>query len=286
MLECQKFCNRVTKIVLANLEESNGVPSHVVQVLEDEWNIVQGMICSEKADDLDKLNALFVRLEIQIFYMLPAPGHDPEPLKHLILRAYLTATSVIRNAQELDQKIGFLGHITHPQMRSLLTASCVIFKLLRSSYMQFLESEPIETTASDAASICQRMSVVEGDLSMRLATCFKTFLELYHSSAWAATDWQNEPPTSSNFPRRLGAGVMFDCLMRWKSDGTMKRAFQQQQQPPNPPTNGAGENTDTLLPNPMPDLLDIDWSFLDDCEWNWTPAGLAPPLNLWGGMPR
>ncbi|KAI0417251.1 hypothetical protein F5X98DRAFT_341034 [Xylaria grammica] len=286
LLECQKFCNHVNKIVLANLEESSGVSTHIVQVLEDEWNIVQGMICSERADDLDRFNALLVRLEIQIFYMMPAPGYSSESLKQHILRAYHTASSALRNAQELDQKIGFLAHITHPQMRSLLTASCVIFKLLRSSYMQFLDRKSIEAIASDTVSICERMSVMEGDLPMRLNTLLKTFLELYHSST-LATSWQNEEPTATNFPRRLGAGVTFDCFIRWKSDGAIKRGLHQpHQQTPNHPNNGAGEETDTLLSGSVPDTLAIDWSFMDDFEWTWTPPGLVPPVNLWHGMAR
>ncbi|KAI8949929.1 hypothetical protein F4801DRAFT_590705 [Xylaria longipes] len=283
LLECQKFSKRVNKIILANLEESSGVSTNVVQVLEDEWNIMQGMICSERADNLDKFNALLVRLEIQLFYMMPAPGHDPEPLKQHILRTYLTATSVLRNSQQLDQTIGFLGHITHPQMRSLATAGCVIYKILRSSYMQFLDRKAIEATASDTVSICQRMSIVDNDLPMRLSSLFKTFLEIYHSSAWGTT-WQSEEPTATSFPHRLGAGVTFDCLIRWKTDGKMKRSLGGKT--PNPLTNGTGEETNTLFPNTVPDSLDIDWTFMDDFEWNWTPPGLAPPVNLWGGMAR
>lgn len=304
ILECRKFCNHVNKIILANLEDSSGVSTHIVQVLEDEWDILQGMICSERAgkysslispppdttltkpDDLDKFNALLVRLEIQIFYMIPPPGHNPESLKQNILRAYHTASSIIRNAQELDQKIEFLAHITYSQMRSLLTASCVIFKLLRSSYMQFLDRKFMEATASDAISICQRMSVAESDLSMRISILFKTFLELFQSSSWAAT-WQDEEPTASGFPHRLGAGVTYDCLVRWKADGAIKRALhQQQQQTPNPPTDGPGEETDTLLPSTVPDSLSIDWTFMDDFEWTWAPTTLNPPVNLWHGMAR
>ncbi|KAF2965304.1 hypothetical protein GQX73_g8263 [Xylaria multiplex] len=217
---------------------------------------------------------------------MPAPGHNPESLKQHILRAYHTASSAIRNAQELDRKIGFLSHITHPQMRSLLTASCVIFKLLRSSYMQFLDRKSIEAIAMDTVSICERMSVMEGDLSMRLNTLLKTFLELYNSST-LATSWQNEEPTATNFPHRLGAGVTFDCFIRWKSDGAIKRGLhQQQQQTPNHPNDGAGEEADSFLPSAVPDSLAIDWSFMDDFEWTWTPPGLAPPVTLWHGMPR
>ncbi|RWA09163.1 hypothetical protein EKO27_g5954 [Xylaria grammica] len=240
----------------------------------------------QNTNDLDRFNALLVRLEIQIFYMMPAPGYSSESLKQHILRAYHTASSALRNAQELDQKIGFLAHITHPQMRSLLTASCVIFKLLRSSYMQFLDRKSIEAIASDTVSICERMSVMEGDLPMRLNTLLKTFLELYNSSA-LATSWQNEEPTATNFPRRLGAGVTFDCFIRWKSDGAIKRGLHQpHQQTPNHPNNGAGEETDTLLSSSVPDTLAIDWSFMDDFEWTWTPPGLVPPVNLWHGMAR
>ncbi|KAI3336444.1 hypothetical protein HD806DRAFT_5982 [Xylariaceae sp. AK1471] len=286
LLECQKFCNHVTKLVLANLEESSGVSTHIVQVLEDEWNIVQGMICSERADDLDKFNALLVQLEIQIYFMIPAPGHNPEALKQPILRAFHTASSVLQNAVELDQKIGFLGHITHLQMRSLVTAACVIFKLLRSRYMRFLNPKSIEATASDAVSICQRMSVVEGDLPMRLGTLLTTFLELYRSST--SNNWHSDEPTITGFPHRLGASVAFDCLIRWKSDGTMKRAFnqQQQQQIPNLSTDGAGEETDTILPSTVPDQLAIDWTFMDDFEWTLSPPNLGPPVNLWHGMAR
>ncbi|GAW26525.1 putative C6 zinc finger domain-containing protein [Rosellinia necatrix] len=286
LLECQKFCNHVNKIVLANLEESSGVSTHIVQVLEDEWNIVQGTICSERADDLDRFNALLVRLEIQIFYMMPTPGVNPESLKQNIIRAYHTAASAFRYAQDLDIKIGFLSHVTHPQMRSLLTASCIVFKLLRSSYMRFLDRKSIEATASDAVLICHRMSITEGDLPVRLAALLKTFLELYRSPARSVA-WQTEEPTVCSFPRRLGAGVTFDCLIRWKSDGTMDRAMnQQQQQPPNPPNSDSREETDALLPSAVPDLLSIDWTFMDDFEWTWTPPGLGPPVNLWHGMAR
>ncbi|KAI0512636.1 hypothetical protein F5B22DRAFT_648486 [Xylaria bambusicola] len=284
LLECQKFSNHISKIVLANLQESSGVSTHIVQVLEDEWNTLQGMICSERADDLDRFNALLVRLEIQVYYMMPAPGYSPRLLKQLILRTYHTATSVLQNVQELDQKIGLLSHITYPQFRSLITASCVIFKLLRSSYMQFLDRKSVEATAADAISICERLSVVEGDMPLRLKALLKTFLELYHSSSDPGASWQTEEPVAANFRQRLGAAVTFDCLMSWKSDGRIKRG--PNQQTPNPPNENTGEETDTLLAGIVPDSLAIDWTFMDDFEWTWTPPGLAPPINLWHGMAR
>lgn len=233
-------------------------------------------------DDLDRFNALLMRLEIQVYYMMPAPGYSPELLRQLILRTYHTAASVIQNVQELDRKTGFLHHITHPQIRSLVTASCVVFKLLRSSYMQFLDRKSVEAVASDTILICERTSVMEGDMPLRLKTLLKTFLDIYYSSTPGAS-WQNEEPLALSFRNRLGAGVTFDCLLAWKTDGR-KRAMGQQT--PNPPNENTGEETETLLAGTVPDSLAIDWSFMDEFEWTWTPPGLAPPLNLWHGMAR
>lgn len=49
LLECQKFCNHLSKTMVACLEESRGVSPHIVQLLEDEWSAVRGLICSERA---------------------------------------------------------------------------------------------------------------------------------------------------------------------------------------------------------------------------------------------
>lgn len=244
--------------------------------------------------DLDKFNALLVKLEIQFFYLIPPAGHHPESLRPYVLRTFHTASSVLRNAQELGQKMEFLGHITHFQLRSIIAASCVIFRMLRSSYMRFLDVKAIEVIAADAASICMRMSVVEGDLAMRLSSVLKSFLELYHSSGWAT--WANEEPTVTGFPHRLGASVTFDCLVRWKHDGTVQRAFcqqqqkqQQQQQLPNPTISNneaVGQDSDTLLPSStLPDQIDIDWTFLDDLDLTFGP-NLGPPIQWWHGMIR
>jgi transcriptional regulatory protein LEU3 len=247
--------------------------------------------------DLDKFNALLVKLEIQFFYLIPPAGQHPESARTYVLRTFHTASLVLRNAQELDQKMEFLGHITHFQLRSIIAASCVIFRILRSSYMRFLDVKSTEDIAADATSICMRMSVVEGDLAARLSSLLKSFLELYRTSGW--TTWGNEEPTVTGLFHRLGASITFDCLIRWKHDGTLQRAFgqqkqqqqqqQQQQQLPNPmPSNNEAiaQDSDTLLPSStLPDQLDMDWTFLDDLDLTFV-SNLGPPMQWWHGMAR
>jgi transcriptional regulatory protein LEU3 len=49
LLECQKYANRVSKTMAACLEETRGVSSHVVRQLDDEFDNIRGLICSERA---------------------------------------------------------------------------------------------------------------------------------------------------------------------------------------------------------------------------------------------
>ncbi|KAI1430872.1 hypothetical protein GGR50DRAFT_682719 [Xylaria sp. CBS 124048] len=313
MLECQKFSCHVHKIVHANLEESSGVSPNIVQVLEDEWNILQGTICSERANDIDKFNALVVLLEIQIYYLMPSPGHNADSTKQHISRTYQTACSVLRSAQELDLKVGFLGHITHYHVRSIVMAICVICKLLRSSWMQLLDPKVVEAITLEAISIHQRMSVVEGDLPMRFAGLLRTFYDIYQSSL-LNDKWRKEDPTVSGFPHRLAASVTYDCLTHWKADSTATRTMQQQQQQQHQnqqpqqqqqqpqqqqssqqqhqnqnqqqqqaPNLSADDNA--ILPSTVPDPLIIDWSFMDDLEWAWTPSNLVAPAYFWQTIP-
>jgi transcriptional regulatory protein LEU3 len=49
LLECQKFSHQVSKTMAACLEETRGVSAHIVKHLEDEFDSIQGLICSERA---------------------------------------------------------------------------------------------------------------------------------------------------------------------------------------------------------------------------------------------
>ncbi|KAI0597689.1 hypothetical protein F4775DRAFT_225647 [Biscogniauxia sp. FL1348] len=303
LLECQKFCNHVSKTMMACLEESRGVSAHVVRLLEDEWSIVAGLVCSERADPIDSFNALLVQLEIQMYYMLPLPGYDPSALKRNILRAYTTAQAVIRDALALDRMTDFVAHITHFYFRALLAASCVVYKILRSSYMalDIVDRKAAEQSAADAVALCRRATVMEADLPARLGTLMESWFEL--SQAYPAARWHEEPVSS--FSHRLGASVSLDCLMRWKTDqhlvnlsisntvngvggggggngnnGSSNNSGSCGGQATDT-TTSAAVGVDGAAVNPMvlgaEPLQNIDWSFMDDIDWNFEPGILGAP---------
>ncbi|KAI1501226.1 hypothetical protein F5X99DRAFT_383186 [Biscogniauxia marginata] len=284
LLECQKFCNRVSKTMMACLEESRGVTAHVVRLLEDEWCTVASLICSERADAFDSFNALLVQLEIQLYYMLPLPGYDSEALKRNILRTYNTAQAVIREALELDRKMDFVLHISHFYFRTLLASSCVIYKLLRSSYMQLVDRKAAEQSAIDAIALCRRATVMENDMPARLGNLMDAWISL--SQATPPAKWHEDPVSS--FTHRLSASVSLDCLMRWKNDQHLANLSNANNSGNNNSSGNKGQPPDTnatagdsTAENPMllgaEPLPNIDWSFMDDFDWSFEPGILGVP---------
>lgn len=262
LLECQKFANRVSKTMAACLDETRGVSSHLVRHLEDEFDHIRGLICSERADDLDRWNALLVQLEIQAYYLIPLPGYNPENLKRNVIRAYTTAQTVVQVALELERSHGFLKHMPHFYFRSLISAHCIIYKVLRSSYMDFLDRAQAEQAATEVIETCRQSRVMEGDLPERLGNLLESIWN------WAQlTRWHEEPV--SIFSHRLSASIVFDCLKRWKSDMDSR--------PKSQPPPADGTETPSVLPVPDP-LANIDWSFMDDFDWNMEPTLLGPGI--------
>ncbi|KAI1378344.1 hypothetical protein F4677DRAFT_412923 [Hypoxylon crocopeplum] len=290
LLECQKFCNRVSKTMLACLEESRGVAPNIVQLLEDEWNSVKGLICSERADDLDGFNALLVQLDIQMYYMIPLPGYDPEALKRNVLRAYGTARAVVQECLDLDRKMDFLRHIPHFYFRALLSAGCVIYRILRSSYMAFLDRKDAERWAADTVAACRRATMADGDLPFRVASLLGGWSDrLLRDGAPSHAD---EPV--STFSHRLSASVTYDCMTRWKSDRRSRS------QPPSSACGGISNGNSSLATAGVgagagagaggtagaaahgtgdtpaalgaETLQNIDWTFMDDFDWSFEPV--------------
>ncbi|KAK7940838.1 c6 zinc finger domain containing protein [Apiospora aurea] len=295
LLECQKFAHRLSKTMAACLEESEGVSSYIVQQLEDDYDNIRGLICSERADDMDKFNALLVQLEIQTYYLIPLPGYNPEALKRNILKAYTTSQAVLRDALSLDDQHGYLKHMPHFAFRSLLSAMCIIYKVSRSSYREILDQQGAERSAANCMEVCRRSVIQEGDLGARLTMLFESFWSVAQSTAV----WHGEPTVTVG-TQRMGAGVCFDCLKLWKSDMNTMR--------PKAAADGGGggignnnnnssssSNGDAALgataatgsaaalgtgivtaPGGPDPLANIDWSFMDEFDWNFEPNLLVP----------
>ncbi|RYP07289.1 hypothetical protein DL764_002604 [Monosporascus ibericus] len=242
----------------AYLEESRGVSAHMVRLLEDEWNSVQCLMFSDRPDDLDRLNLLLVQLEIEQYYMLPLPGYDSEALQGNILRAYNTAQTVIRDAVEIDRKTDFLLHAPHFYFRALFCATCIICKVMGSSYRKFIDQERTERSVADMLAIHKRSIVMEGDLPARLASFLESWLELAIS-----TEWEEEPV--STFTHRLSASAIMDCAKRWKHDLESRMSSKSQRR------SVDGTDAGSVMPSAADPMQYIDWTFMEDFDWTVEP---------------
>ncbi|KAI8959757.1 hypothetical protein F5Y11DRAFT_289247 [Daldinia sp. FL1419] len=295
LLECQKFCHHVSKTMAASLEDARGVSAKLVQLLEDEWNAVRGLICSERAGDLDRFNALLVQLEIQTYYMMPLPGYNPDALKRNILRTYNTAQVVIRESLELDSKMQFLRHIPHFHLRALTSAGCIVYRVLRSSYMPFIDRKAAEQSAADIIVAARRATIMDSDLPTRLGNLLESWSDwlLARGDPTAAQpqqhthlhpqppQWDEEPVSA--FSHRLSASVTFDCMTRWKSD-QRHSGLRCKCQPagtagasgttPTPGTANGANNCETpgIMAGGADALQSIDWTFMDDFDWTFEPV--------------
>ncbi|KAI0887469.1 uncharacterized protein GGS22DRAFT_157231 [Annulohypoxylon maeteangense] len=296
LLECQKFCHHVSGTMAACLEESRGVSAHIVLLLENEWNAVRGLICSERADDLDRFNALLVQLEIQTYYMIPLPGYDSEALKRNIMRTYSTAQAVIRSALALDSDTDFLRHVPHFHFRALMAAGGIIYRVLHSSYLQLMDRASAERDAADAVTASRRARVADNDLPTRLGNLFESWC--HRLVRGAAVPVFTEEPVSS-FSHRLSASVMYDCMTRWKTDHMpgCRNKFQPLNACPcfgsGAAANGQMVNAGTgvgvggegAARSETPAILgadalqNIDWTFMDDFDWSFEPVmpGMSAP---------
>ncbi|USP72757.1 hypothetical protein yc1106_00031 [Curvularia clavata] len=244
-LECQIFMDRVNKTLGSSLEESNGVPYDMVRMFEDEWAAAQARIIAKHTDPVVALYALFVLLEVQVYYFLPIPTQNsqssavtsppsvPENLspsiETAILRCYTTASTIITRAVDLDETTNLLHYLPHYIIRPIANAICVIFRIIRSDlplrHPHIVVAEEAAKLSVQAVTVSRRVSTVEGDLAWRLARC----VELWHTTSApyltaaaaaaaanhsnAGTGYHNENGNTHNEAGSAGAGLDYEPVL-------------------------------------------------------------------------
>ena len=145
------------------------------------------------ADPVSSLHALFVLLEVQMYYFLSMPTQKPlslttgnsladsgnlsRSIEAGILRCYSTASTVITRAVDLDATTNLLHYLPHYTIRPIAHAIIVIFRVIRSDlplrHREIIVPEEAAKVSAHTVTIPRRISVVEGDLAWRLAQCVK-----------------------------------------------------------------------------------------------------------------
>ena len=208
-----------------------------------------------------------------------------EERKAGVLKLYKTAsTTITKTISGFSDSNWFdvLAHAPQHMFRVLFSAAATLLKILNSSYSSYVDYDTGKLLFDSAKFAIRRLSVQENDLTSRGAQLLHFFWDLSQAS-----QTRDEPPDLI-IKSRLGASIMYDCILRWKAR-TRANATGKIETASAPDSVNAGakvarppslENLrlqtgsaphSALFPiydQQMPSISD-DWSSLPSVDWLW-----------------
>ncbi|PNY23460.1 Uncharacterized protein TCAP_06602 [Tolypocladium capitatum] len=210
MYEAQRFLNRFHTAMAAQISANGGVPDAVVAIWETEFESVRPLLVRYDTD-ISRFCLLAAQLEIQVHYFIAPPQSAPWPsLRSYAVRAFNTSRALIGLGLDLEARSQFLAHAPHWVLRSNIDAAAVVVAVLHSSAApDGVNPRDADVLVEQACSTLLRCSVRDTDLPHRGCIIIETF--------WSV---RNLVPligaAPSAWPDRLGAGVTYWCLEKFK----------------------------------------------------------------------
>lgn len=205
----QRFCHRITKAMSGNVSHQLGLPSEneryiLINLLETEIDSAEGQF-QQRMTLIDEIYLWATRLYLRLFYFFDSSLADQR--RAGVLKAYAAAATLISKVVSADASVNLLAYSPIFILRMLCTVGSVLFKVLSSSFSQFVDANIGATLFNSTISAMRQCSVAVDDLAMRAANILEQL-----SKTTAKTD--EEP--SLVIQSRLGASIFFDCLWRFK----------------------------------------------------------------------
>lgn len=209
-LHAAKFSNKLHRTVAACLEDSNGISHYLVDQAEEEWLRLRHSLHSG-VPDIDDFTLRSVLLDIHILHWLPpSQGTADEVLRQNVEKCFHTAADLVRLSLQLERNFAFLSHSPHFVFRSLLGAACAIIAYLRSAWAPSDDKKAADLLIRDCLACLRACSVMEDDLCMRAPFMME--------SAWSMKDSVARLGPTTTLTHRMGVGLVYDCLGRWKRE--------------------------------------------------------------------
>ncbi|KAM0653481.1 hypothetical protein ACHAO3_001541 [Verticillium nonalfalfae] len=283
LYEAQKFCNRLSRTVLAVVEDAEGVPDAVLRLLEDDFARVRAALARHETTELERFTLLAAQLEVQTYALAPVAATPAATLRANVNRLYGTAQQVVEAAVRLDGEDGdagrtgprFLVHAPYNIHRTVFDAVAVVFDALMSGFADGVEDPDAEVRA--VLAVVGRCVVREGDLASWVLRLLETCWGVRHRLGAL------EAPVTE-CPRRVGALGAFGCVKRWRRRLDALRTERDAQ------IGQGGDDAPSVTAEDVAvgDLMqDVDWAMLmdvmDDFDWEGgARAGGEPNLLMPG----
>lgn len=229
MYEAQRFLNRFHAAMAAQIGVNGGVPDTIVAMWETEFESLKPLLVRYDtgtpplapplaplrdvltAADISRFCLLAAQLELQTHYFIAPPQAAPSPaLRSHAVRAFNTSRALIALALDLEARTRFLTHAPQWALRSNVDAAAVVVAVLHSSSApDGVGPRDADRLAEQACGALLRCSVRDTDLPHRACIIMETF--------WSVRNLVPQIGAApSAWPDRLGAGVTYWCLEKFK----------------------------------------------------------------------
>ncbi|KAI9641545.1 hypothetical protein NHQ30_010357 [Ciborinia camelliae] len=208
-LKIEKFCQRVYKTLYGNSSEVTGVLSDI-----DEQSSVTNML-ERQYQQLESESVTFSsRLHLHTFaFYIPEFSRN-----HLaaLSSAYSSATRFIQALLDYDlHSEAILPYCSYYILKNLICASCVLLKILNSTYAMQFDSTQGRSLFNAAILALRSTSLATNDFSDRIA---EALARMWRSAGSGDLNRRREDfcPIDIKIQSRMSISHVHDCFLRWR----------------------------------------------------------------------
>ncbi|KAK6595505.1 C6 transcription factor [Botrytis cinerea] len=217
-LKIEKFCQKVSKTLYGNSSEMTGVLSNideqisVTNMLEHQYQQLESE--SVTFSSLNKLYLLAARLHLHTFAFY-VPEFSPNHLT-AISSAYNSATRFIQALLDYDlHSEAILPYCSYYILKNLICASCVLLKILNTTYAMQFDSTQGRSLFNAAILALRSTSLATNDFSDRIA---EALARMWRSAGSGDLNRRREDfsPIDIKIQSRMSISHVHDCFLRWR----------------------------------------------------------------------
>ncbi|KAF7932268.1 hypothetical protein EAE99_003508 [Botrytis elliptica] len=217
-LKIEKFCQKVSKTLYGNSSEVTGVLSNIdeqismTNMLEHQYQQLESE--SVTFSSLNKLYLLAARLHLHTFAFY-VPEFSPNHLAALS-SAYNSATRFIQALLDYDlHSEAILPYCSYYILKNLICASCVLLKILNSTYAMQFDSTQGRSLFNAAILALRSTSLATNDFSDRIA---EALARMWRSAGSGDLNRRREDfsPIDIKIQSRMSISHVHDCFLRWR----------------------------------------------------------------------
>lgn len=282
-IKCQEISVRCCSAVLENGVRTLSADQEraldiIIRTYENQVKDVETQVIS----DTDRFHTTLCRLNIQMFHLYKnhTASHNS-----CLAKLLATACTVIDCVAERGKRPGSLPATPLYVFSSLMLASFILLRILKSSASRDLDAERAKSSLFLAINIAKQISTDSNDSA---AKCVMILNQLWNSSkAFKKSDGTDTP---LRIRSRLLLSPVLDAVWWWRDE------FDSQYKPLVPPHSEPSDGSDSsrdnsgvssnnsTIPSERQEPLHVDEQFLADFEWALGDDGLFAPTEPYGAM--